>query len=71
MYKKVITIFGDLSATPSDPFKCADLIRKMLIKAKAPTIEVKGSSICIQDKRLSSVKLFQGIDRIAMHILQH
>ena len=45
-------------------------LRKMLVKAKAPAIEVKGNHIRIRDKRFPTVKLFQCIERIAGHIRQ-
>ena len=43
-------------------------LRQLLVKAKAPAIEVKGNNIRIQDKKLPTVKLFQCIDRIAEYI---
>ncbi len=45
-------------------------LRSMLVKSKAPEIEVRGNHIRIQDKKFPSAKLFQCIDRIAGHIHQ-
>ena len=42
-------------------------LRKMLIEAKAPAIQVEGNHIRTQDGKFPSPKLFQCLDRIAGH----
>lgn len=43
-------------------------LRKMLVKARAPAIEIGGNHIRIQDKKFPSSKLFQCIDSIAEYV---
>lgn len=45
-------------------------LREMLVKAKAPAIEVRGDHIRIEDKKFLTPKLFQCLDRIAGRVRQ-